>query len=197
MHNTLTAVLVVVLFCVLLTCKSADADFLKATPLLLPVKNSTIISVSQTGKKIVARLGSGKNSRSIKISTKLASELLGSDETRLLLDASTVKRNLYVVLSRKPSNSKNRTGYCGAGHEDILLLINVTKNEVNLVDTFLLQSCITLKTLYSKNGDDTLSNPLKGLTIDNENRFINFEWVKDEQGYIWTLYIENNQFLLR
>ncbi len=197
MPNKLTTLIIAVLFCILLSNRSAEADSLKTAPLLLPVKNGTTISVSQSGKKIIARVGGEKKSRPVSINTKLASELLNSDETRLLLDVSTGKTSQYVVLSRKPSNARNRTGYCGAGYEDNLLLINVTKSHVNLVDKFLLQSCINLKTLYSKDGADTLADPSKGFTVDKEKRIINFEWLKDEQGYVWTLYIDNNQFLLR
>ena len=47
----------------------------------------------------------------------------------------------WLVL-REPSNSRGGAGFCGAGHEDHLLLVNVANSFVRVTDDFLAQSCL-------------------------------------------------------
>lgn len=58
-----------------------------------------------------------------------------------------------TLLVRVPSNPSTPMGYCGAGHEDSLLLIEVHDQRLRLLDQMLLQSCLKTITLASSSGD--------------------------------------------
>jgi hypothetical protein len=50
--------------------------------------------------------------------------------------------SLRWLLVREPSRGRGDVGFCGAGHEDHLLLVKVVKSIGKTVDDFLVQSCL-------------------------------------------------------
>lgn len=45
-------------------------------------------------------------------------------------------------------------GYCGAGYEDYLLLVEIRGKKLTLKDQFLLQSCLKSISMFIDQGDD-------------------------------------------
>lgn len=58
-----------------------------------------------------------------------------------------------VAVARVPS-STNPMGYCGAGHEDYLVLIKVTETQLLLLDEHLVQSCVGNLSIETESGDN-------------------------------------------
>lgn len=99
----------------------------------------------------------------------------------------------YLVLaSRIPSKLPQSTGYCGAGYEDHLVLLVYEKNQVKLLDDFLLQSCLKSLSLDS-NGDDHILN---AISIDKDKYLIGFRWLNSSEKER-ILSISNGKFALK
>lgn len=70
------------------------------------------------------------------------------------------------LLLREASRARGGAGFCGAGHEDHLLLVKVTKSVGTAIDDFLAQSC-----LKSISMDVDEFNELMGaISIDQQTR---------------------------
>jgi hypothetical protein len=89
----------------------------------------------------------------------------------MISDRSDQNGKLFIVLSREPSrpNSMGR-GYCGAGYEEYLLLIEISGAKIELRDQFLLQSCLQSISMLIEHGDD-LDDAGNGLIPNNDGSF--------------------------
>lgn len=67
-------------------------------------------------------------------------------------------------------------GYCGAGYEDYLLLVEIRGKKLTLKDQFLLQSCLKSISMFIDQGDD---NPSNGLTHEKDGSFT-YRLVEDD-----------------
>lgn len=106
-------------------------------------------SLCKSGPHVTAR----DKSHALGISNGLAHYLSRTD------DFFVVKGNIpghesaiYVRLPSRPYAQGK--GYCGAGHEDYILLVDRVGNELNLSDAVLIQSCLKNISLASDRGDD-------------------------------------------
>jgi hypothetical protein len=61
-------------------------------------------------------------------------------------------------------------GYCGAGYEDYLLLLEISANKIVLRDQFLLQSCLKSISMLIEHGDD-LDDAGNGLIPNHDGSF--------------------------
>lgn len=130
------------------------------------------------------------NMTSLDSATKLI--LDRSDEALSLFSQKINNVNYVVFIARIPSKPLQSTGYCGAGHEDHLILLRYEENKLVLLDNFLLQSC--LKSIVLDNDGD--ADILKSLTIDQENHAIRFRWINNPDDKSHRVTILNEKFLL-
>lgn len=97
-----------------------------------------------------------------------------------------------MFIARVPSKIPQSTGYCGAGYEDHLVLIEYGAKKTTLRDDFPLQSCLNSVTL-DNDGDDDI---LKSLLLSPSKRSIGFRWLADADDRQHTLTILNGKFVL-
>lgn len=97
-----------------------------------------------------------------------------------------------VLIARMPSQKARPTGYCGAGYEDHLLLLSYARQQISLLDDFLLQSCLKSIVLESDHGDDILA----ALSIDRQRSFIQFKWLSDPDNQVHNVTISQQKFVL-
>lgn len=121
--------------------------------LLLP--EGARLSLSIGDSQVEARLKNRTSSRA-SIDRPLRVLLLQADE---VIPLSSVGFQMdseigFTLIARLPSRSSNPDGFCGAGHEDYLLLIGVRDKRLSLLDKHLIQSCLKSISLQSDQGDD-------------------------------------------
>lgn len=95
------------------------------------------IQVSVFEKKLNVR-------KKITISKKIKLHLKAADELYTVFSdpISTGDSNIFLILSRERSLNKNALGFCGAGYEDYLILVDISNDAINLLDEILIQSCL-------------------------------------------------------
>ena len=171
------------------------ADAITSKPLVFNLNDGSNITILTNRNITKVKNTIPKNCIVAKTHGSLTSHLMKADEAFFIFKIKS-NRNLFVVLLREPSNPKHRTGYCGAGFEDFLLLIEITSKEAYLRDQFLLQSCIESRLLYSEMNEDSLEDPLKSIEIDKNNLLIKFEWLEEIQGNSRTIRVEDGHFVM-
>lgn len=153
----------------------ACAASVKNEQLELNLNKGARVSISLSDKKISAKFHSKKIDRLIETDKILAAHLLRTDEVSYLFKVPSNTRELFVVLSREPSRQNRSSGFCGAGYEDFLLLIEVKKKQVVLADKFLLQSCLESILLDVDEGE----NPLQAIALDKSKSTITFSLLNE------------------
>lgn len=84
------------------------------------------------------------NGKQIRVDQALQGRLRRAETATFLpldLDTSSIESWRWLLV-REPSRGRGDVGFCGAGHEDHLLLVKVAKSVVRAVDDFLAQSCM-------------------------------------------------------
>jgi hypothetical protein len=89
----------------------------------------------------------------------------------LELGAGSAKSSWRWLLVREASRARGDAGFCGAGHEDHLLLIKVTKSVGTAIDDFLAQSC--LKSINM--GMDQFDESMGAISIDEQARQLSLQ----------------------
>lgn len=83
--------------------------------------------------------------KQVRIERSLQTRLRHAEAAAFLpldLAAGMSKSSWRWLLLREPSRSRGGAGFCGAGHEDHLLLVKVTNSVGTAIDEFLAQSCL-------------------------------------------------------
>jgi hypothetical protein len=127
--------------------------------LQIPLSNKQSILIKSNRQKIL--ISDEKNySLKLKIDPAFKTRILAAEELSLVFPTAITEGNnlLFLTLTRTPSNSKNGKGYCGAGFEDHLQLIEVSRKKIALLDELLLQSCLNSISLAYDSSDDPKKN---------------------------------------
>lgn len=137
--------------------------------ILLLSSHASQISLEMQNHRLVAK--EFKKNLDYQISPAISKHLLRAYDARVISDKSDQNGPLFIVLSREPSrpNSMGR-GYCGAGYEEYLLLIGISRTKIELRDQFLLQSCLKSIAMLIENGDD-LDDAANGLIPNSDGSF--------------------------
>jgi hypothetical protein len=109
-------------------------------------------TLCETGHKVHAQDAQG----SLKVDPKIIAQIKSSDEF-FALDAfpAPASGNDAVIFARIPSVPEaGGRGYCGAGHEDYMLLVEQKDRSLRLLDRLLIQSCLKNINLASDQGDN-------------------------------------------
>ena len=138
----------------------AQPVFAQSPALVLP--DGTNFTVESTNHGIVAKPAAGSTQlggiKASKADTNLRAAALGASQTFVLGTRAFDKEgHRYLVLAvSKPSVKKQGAGFCGAGSEDHLLLVEWKpgSQELALRDDMLVQSCLKSMALQSDQGSD-------------------------------------------
>jgi hypothetical protein len=149
------------------------------------------ISIGHVGSKLVAREIRQKTPP-ISFDAQVQSHLANAESATHIFPTAISKTSppLFVVVIRKPSTVRRGMGFCGAGLEDYLLLLEVGNNKIVLKDELLLQSCLKSIALASDSGDD----PIKALQANPATQEIFFQTLGQEAGEKVT--VESGKFRL-
>lgn len=79
-----------------------------------------------------------------------AEEIFSVGDPTFPLDGTTG----MALVVRLPSQPGKPLGFCGAGHEDHLVLAQIKRRRLLMIDKLLLQSCLQSISLVSDHGDD-------------------------------------------
>ena len=100
---------------------------------------------------------------------------------------------LALLLTRTPSKTPHSTGYCGAGFEDHAVLVSNKNGQSNVLDRFLLQSCLTSLTLQTDFPDDLQ----KSVKFEGAGHGISFTWLNGPDDKRHLLSVSNRHLLLQ
>ena len=127
------------------------------------------------------------------VAAELATLLIRADEVDTILSLSSEKPEQMILLTRTASNRANPLGYCGAGYEDVLLLISHDGNKYSLHDQFLLQSCLQSITLQSDYPDEVV----RSITVNAKQKVIELQWLSKPDDKKHLLSVINKKFVLQ
>lgn len=128
---------------------------------------------------------------SYNVDKAISRHFIQAENIQLISNESNPEAQLYIVLTREPSRpSAMGQGYCGAGYEDYLLLVEILGHKLTLRDQFLLQSCLKSISMFIDHGDDSPSN---GLTHKKDGSFT-YRLVDDDYDKTRALIINNKHF---
>lgn len=156
-----------------------------------------LLSPSQSGRIIldvkkhhVTAKDSEKNIN-YEIAAAVSQHLTRADDIQLVGNASNTKVQLFILMTRERSRPKAMgRGYCGAGYEDYLLLVEVLEKKLLLRDQLLLQSCLKSISMFIDQGDD---HPRNGL-INQKDGSLSYRLVDDDADKKRTLTINDKHF---
>lgn len=158
---------------------------------LLLSSHDSRVSVKMQNHRLVAK-ETGKN-LNYQVSNATSNHLMRAYDARMISDNSDQNGPLFIVLSREPSrpNSTGR-GYCGAGYEEYLLLIEISRAKIELRDQLLLQSCLKSISMLIDHGDD-LDDAGNGLIPNNDGSF-SYRLLEDGASQERNLVIRGRRF---
>jgi hypothetical protein len=150
------------------------------------------VVISTKNKHITAK--DEEKNITYKIDNSALRRLTQADDIQLITNISDKKKQLFIILTREPSRPNAMgQGYCGAGYEDYLLLVEITEQKLVLRDQFLLQSCLKSISLFIDEDDDSPSN---GLTREKDGSLI-YRLVSDDYDKKRVLTIDKSHFKTR
>jgi hypothetical protein len=174
-----------------LSLLAAVAPSAVAADLILPVTQDSNISIDVQNNRVIAK--DTQKKALYKVDPSAVAHLKRAEDIRLIAYKSTTEISLFIILSHEPSRPGNMgQGYCGAGYEDYLLLVEPSKRKLVLRDKLLLQSCLNGKLIYMDSGGD---DPIKALIPGDDNSF-NFRWEADNDDQTRSLTVRNGHFLV-
>jgi hypothetical protein len=160
--------------------------------------NDLVLSSRSINAKISIRgnlthainLDTGKE---LRIDARLKQRLYRSEEIILLSRTDNSNRPHFVLLARAPSRpSAMGKGFCGAGYEENLILIEINDNVIRWKDQLELQSCLHSITIYTEKSIGSTAELLQQSTDGSYN----FRYESDDSGQSRKLSIKNNRFNL-
>jgi hypothetical protein len=155
---------------------------------LLSVQGSRV-SISVEKQRVTAT-DKGKNIN-YDIDGSLSQYLKKADDIRLIANESNQKAQLFIVLAREYSRpGAMGQGYCGAGYEDYLLLVEIFERKLVLRDQLLLQSCLKSISMFIDQGDD---HPSNGFTHEKDGS-LSYRLVDDNYKNKRILTIKSRRF---
>jgi hypothetical protein len=123
---------------------------------------------AEPGKSSVIKL----NDEPVKLSKALKARLKVADMASFLpFDFLAGQNHLRWLVVRTSSRSKDHAGFCGAGHEDRLVLIAVSSSKAKELGEFLAQSCLSSVSMDVDRFDELIAK----LDQDAETGLLEFE----------------------
>jgi hypothetical protein len=125
------------------------------------------------------------------VAKQISPHLIRASDLHLLGDTKDRSGHFLIVLSRELSRPGSMgQGYCGAGYEDYLLLLELRGSKMMLRDELLLQSCLKSISMFIDHGDD---DPAASL-IRRVNGSFEYRMVEDDYDKRRILTVKNGRF---
>lgn len=160
-----------------------------ATELLLKSPDGGRVTLTVKKQQVTAK--DNQNNIAYEVAAGISKHLKRAEDVRLVGNPSNPGSQLFIVMTREPSRPDAMgRGYCGAGYEDYLLLVEILGRKLLLRDQFLLQSCLKSISMYIDQGDD---HPKNGL-IDENNGSLSYRLVDDDADKKRTLTVSGKHF---
>jgi hypothetical protein len=146
-----------------------------ANDILLSSTQGARISISVERQHVTAR--DKEKNINYDVDGAVARYLKRADDIRLIANESSPRAQLFIVLAREYSRpGAMGQGYCGAGYEDHLLLVEIFNRKLVLRDQLLLQSCLKSMSMFIDQGDD---HPSNGFTHEKDGS-LSYRLVDDD-----------------
>jgi hypothetical protein len=153
--------------CLLLFIATFIVPPVSAAELSLSFPESGRVAITVNKQHVVAK--NTERNITYNVATTVSQHLIRADDIRLVGNAINPNAQLFIVMTRELSRPDAMgQGYCGAGHEDYLLLVEILERNLLLRDQFLLQSCLKSISMFIDHGDD---HPNNGLIHENDGSF--------------------------
>ncbi|MDN4052317.1 hypothetical protein QPK32_04470 [Massilia sp. YIM B02763] len=178
-----------ILGCIFVFISTFIVSPVNAADILLSSPKGEHVAIYVKKQQVIAK-DNGKNII-YEVAATVAQHLTRADDIRVVGSASNQKEQLFIVMLREPSrpNAMGR-GYCGAGYEDYLLLVEILEKKLLLRDQLLLQSCLKSISMFIDQGDD---HPSNGLAHEKDG-FYSYRLVDDDVEKKRMLTVSNKHF---
>jgi hypothetical protein len=153
------------------------------------VDNDISVAIDR-GRAITKNAADGKV-EIFAIARDVIAHLVKADQVLPLYKTEQKNRRFLVALLRERSRINGSLSYCGAGHEDYVLLLEMANGKITLADDALLQSCMKSILLDSDKGDD----PLQAITLRNVGSF-SFRWIGDPESAVRIVDVLNGRLVM-
>jgi hypothetical protein len=172
--------------CLLLAC--AFASVALAGPAISRLQPHITVAVQE--RRVIAR--DKRANVTYQFDSRAAAMLVKAEEIRSVPHLKNAA-GVFIIFVRSPSRPGSMgRGYCGAGYEDYLLLVELEKKILVFRDQFLLQSCLNGNLIYTDDGQD---DPIK-LLIRNDDGSLDFSWETDKPDQTHKLTVRNGRFVI-
>lgn len=116
----------------------------------------SVLTLGNRHERIEGVLNNQHGTRALFIDDRLKDRLRDADEVQGINSKAFIidHQPAFAAVVRLPSNSLSPQGFCGAGHEDFLVLVSLKDERLFMLDEQLLQSCLQSLSLTSDQGDD-------------------------------------------
>jgi len=126
------------------------------------------------------------------VDSRLAQSLKHAEKLVHLATHFQERSKHFLLLARIPSNRGNPMGFCGAGREELLVLVAYEQGRIRYLDEFLLQSCLQSISLQSAAPDQSISY----IDLQDEKQRLTFHWMALQADGHFALHYGEGRFLL-
>jgi hypothetical protein len=159
----------------LILLATATAPTAVANDIVLPSSKGPRVSISVEKQHVTAK--DKENNINYDVDGAVSRYLKRADDIRLIANESNPRAQLFIMLAREYSRpGAMGQGYCGAGYEDYLLLVEILERKLVLRDQLLLQSCLRSISMFIDQGDD---HPSNGFTHEKDGS-LSYRLVDDD-----------------
>jgi len=163
-----------------------------ADDLVLPSPQGTYVVIDI--KKQQVRAKDKEKNINYNVDKAISRHFIRAEDIQLISNKWNSETQLFIILTREPSRPDAMgRGYCGAGYEDYLLLVEMLDGKLTLRDQFLLQSCLKSISMLIDQGDD---NPNNGLIHEKDGSFT-YRLVDDDYNKKKILTINKKRFVIK
>lgn len=160
-----------------------------ANEIILASTDGPRISIYVENKHVTAR----DKEKNIKYSVddSISRHLKSANDIRFIAENKNSKTQLFIVLSREYSKpGAMGQGYCGAGYEDYILLLEMLERKLVLRDQNLIQSCLKNISMFIDQGDE---NPINGFTHEKDGS-LSYRLIDDDYKSNRVLTVDSKRF---
>lgn len=159
---------------------------------LLSFSDTSRVALAVTSGNVQASYRDAPHRREVvSVSRELDSAIAHADALHFLLHDPDTSSGLAIIVLSEPSTNTSGHGFCGAGTEDNVILIEKRNHTITYKDRYLLQSCLQSITLDADNPDDVLS----GLSTDARAFTVTFKLLDDPDKKMTTLTVKNGKLM--
>jgi hypothetical protein len=158
--------------------------------LILKFGDGARVAIHGAGNEVTAAYRDPAHTGRKMIVTPEVKSIIRSGSVRFLMGEHSVQSGLAMLISSVPSKQTEGAGFCGAGSEEYVVLVQKKNNALVVADRYLLQSCLQSIVLDAVEPNEILS----GLVMDKAAFSLTFSRLDSPPKSTITLGVRDAKF---